>query len=234
MYYVYVYCDPRKNNQPFYVGKGSSKRIRFHLTETLQNTTNPLKVRTIQKIRATGFEPLISVVFESEDEQRSFWVERFLIALFGRKAYEVGGILTNLTLGGEGSVGIKRSADTRKKNSEWHRGRSRPEAVRMAQSKRQHGVPLSDTHKRRISVALKGRRPSELCLQKARLKCLNTERYAQILKALETYQKSRDIAVVIGVPQDQVRKNLNWLTQHGHASKTGRGAWRLIVHNTGP
>lgn len=57
-YYVYGLSDPRKNNQPFYIGKGCGDRAKAHLSKTVDNTENVHKVRKINRIREAGLEPL--------------------------------------------------------------------------------------------------------------------------------------------------------------------------------
>ncbi|MHA2023540.1 MAG: LEM-3-like GIY-YIG domain-containing protein, partial [Candidatus Thorarchaeota archaeon] len=77
-FYVYVYLDTRKpgkfvygewkfNYLPFYVGKGTGRRVRCHLIEAnkTNNVTglNRYKLRLIRKIReVTGADPEYLIV----------------------------------------------------------------------------------------------------------------------------------------------------------------------------
>ena len=99
-YYVYVYCDTRNNNQPFYVGKGTSNRYKDHLTRmsTSCNQHKTDKIKAIQK--ATGEDPYIYFYAQNLTEQEALDIEAALIELWGRKGYEKGGILANVEVKG--------------------------------------------------------------------------------------------------------------------------------------
>jgi len=95
-YYVYILADPRKEDQPFYVGKGKGRRATTHLWEKPE-TRNVHKENKIAAIRAAGFEPKIIYVAEGIiDEDIAYDLEASLIKKYGRKGYDKGGILTNI------------------------------------------------------------------------------------------------------------------------------------------
>lgn len=95
-YYVYILADPRKNDQPFYVGKGTGRRAITHLWE-IPETRNMHKENKITAIRAAGLEPKIIYVAENIiDEDIAYELEASLIKKYGRKGYNKGGILTNI------------------------------------------------------------------------------------------------------------------------------------------
>lgn len=94
MYYVYQLVDPR-DNQPFYIGKGTGKRAKTHLWG-IARVQNEYKDNKIQSIRDAGYEPRIEYVVENIiDEELAYTIERDLIQRYGRKGYEANGILTN-------------------------------------------------------------------------------------------------------------------------------------------
>jgi hypothetical protein len=97
-YYVYSLLDPRKNNQPFYIGKGSGKRAQTHLFETEENTDNIRKFLKIKKIRASGLEPVIEYIASNLEEDKAYDLEAKLIRQYGRAKIDVGGILTNICI----------------------------------------------------------------------------------------------------------------------------------------
>lgn len=99
-YYVYILCDPRKNNQPFYVGKGSGRRAIRHLEETLKVSDNRHKYYKIQKIRSDGFEPVIEYHAIDLSEDEAYKIETDLIQKYGRENFDEGGILTNFLIDG--------------------------------------------------------------------------------------------------------------------------------------
>lgn len=86
-YYVYVYIDPR-NNEEFYYGKGSGSRKLAHLGEEGDSE----KVARIKEIGDEGLEPIIRVIAAGLDEQEALLIEKTLI-------WKLGGTLTNEATG---------------------------------------------------------------------------------------------------------------------------------------
>ena len=104
-YYVYIYKNPLKNNQPFYIGKGKKSRYLQHCNQTKDNCTNFHKFNTIKQIQEkTGKNPPIEFYAEHLTHEEACFLETELIAFYGRSDINKG-ILTNLTDGGEGSFG---------------------------------------------------------------------------------------------------------------------------------
>lgn len=97
-YYVYAYCDPLFNHQPFYVGKGTGNRKNKHLYETIDTAENIRKFERIKLIRSAEVEPLIQVIKDGLDEEQSYKLEKDLIQLWGRQDYDAGGILCNICI----------------------------------------------------------------------------------------------------------------------------------------
>jgi hypothetical protein len=157
-FYVYIYWNPLSGH-PFYVGKGSGKRAKSHLYNLKEHGHNLHKHYTIQKIQRHGLQPLLTFLWRGNDEYYAFRVEKFLIALWGRKVD--GGILTNLTLGGEGSAGFKHTAETRKKISDGNRGRHQPSSTIAKISQSKLGHTHSAEAREKIGNAAHGRHVSE-------------------------------------------------------------------------
>jgi hypothetical protein len=101
MYYIYAYIDPR-NNQPFYIGKGTRDRKFTHLKEHDGKTDNRDKLEVIKELSSLSLVPII-VELESniENELIAYNREDFYILTYGRKGFEPNGILTNKTIGGK-------------------------------------------------------------------------------------------------------------------------------------
>jgi hypothetical protein len=99
MFYVYLYVDPR-TTKPFYVGKGSGDRDKYHIWNVSTHPNYDLRL-TIQQLASVGQRPIIDRVFETTDEKAAFLEEKRLIDYHGR--LDLGtGILCNRTPGGEG------------------------------------------------------------------------------------------------------------------------------------
>lgn len=132
MYYVYQLIDPR-NNQPFYVGKGTGNRAKTHMWNT-SKSDNPYKENKIKSIRNDGFEPIIEYIAENIiDEDLAYSIEEKMIKKYGRKGYDDHGILTNVCLDKrppshkgktyEEIYGEERAKEQREKRSELQKQR---------------------------------------------------------------------------------------------------------------
>lgn len=78
-YYVYVYIDPR-NNEEFYYGKGRGNRKSAHLIAKGDST----KVRRIKDIQKEGEQPKIKVIAADLTEEQAFLVESALLWKLGK------------------------------------------------------------------------------------------------------------------------------------------------------
>lgn len=119
MFYVYVYRDPRptKNNQPVYVGKGTGDRDLSHWSRGSHN--KPFQ-DFIAHLKARGLVATCERVFETEAEDLAFAKEIELIALYGRR--DLGrGPLFNLTDGGEGAAGMRKTDAQKAVDSQFSR-----------------------------------------------------------------------------------------------------------------
>jgi hypothetical protein len=171
-YYVYILFRPW-NGQPCYVGKGRQQRIFYH-NQRGQNHPN----RELAKIFAASNGDLPAVkIRENLTDDEALKTETALIAAIGRNYI---GPLVNLTNGGDGRSGYKCSQETKAKMSaavkrrvytpeqrarygDRHRGpRSAETKKKMSDAhkgkKRENCPPLTEDHKRKLSVAIKGRK----------------------------------------------------------------------------
>lgn len=133
MWYVYILYDPR-NNQPFYVGKGTKRRL--GATVNINQTGNGLKRRFLKEIHLCNMTPIAKIVGEFQREDEALEVEKQLITEFGR-IIKGTGCLTNYSDGGECSnAGWVPSANTRKLWSSQRKGASQtPEHIQSRVAK---------------------------------------------------------------------------------------------------
>lgn len=104
-FYTYTYSYP--DGTPFYVGKGKGRRINAHLCDAKAGRKlNSFNIRVIRKLLENGELPIIKKIVDDVDEEFAFLVEEEFIAKYGRRI-DGTGILTNNTLGGEGTSGAK-------------------------------------------------------------------------------------------------------------------------------
>tara|TARA_Y100000389_G_C17259172_1_gene412116 strand:+ start:140 stop:715 length:576 start_codon:yes stop_codon:yes gene_type:complete len=137
-YYTYAYL--REDGTPYYVGKGTGRRI-----------DNP---------HHSGLPPKNRRVFLKQNltEEEAFKHEKYMIAIFGRKDLGTG-ILRNLTDGGDGKSGWKMSEETKEKIGKSNTGKRRSDEDKKKMSKSAknrtsiHGM-LGKTHTKEIREKL--------------------------------------------------------------------------------
>jgi hypothetical protein len=107
-YYVYLLIDPR-NNEVFYVGKGTGDRFRAHGVEALlmpdaaTPTETGEKLSRIREIHQAGAEPRVEFArFRIATEAEAYLVEATLIDALGRHAAP----LTNTMRGHDSDFGL--------------------------------------------------------------------------------------------------------------------------------
>lgn len=179
-YYVYELVDP-KTNKPFYIGKGTGKRCKFHLSAKYSYSKNKRLFHAINEIRLSGEEIIINIVKQNMEENEAYSFETELIIQYGRKDYDPNGILVNYQVkGGRPShKGFKHSEEAKRKMSETRKGRipwnkgetgiySEETLIKMRSAKRtmseetrlklskakigkKHSKPMSEEKKKKLS-----------------------------------------------------------------------------------
>ena len=143
--------------KPFYVGKATYETRPYAHTMQARHGDKSLKASIIRKARASGLTIIVKKVFLSEFEDDVFAEECRLIALYGRRGIDAGGILANMTLGGEGRCGHSPSIAQRQKMSATMRGRERSLEHRQALSAALAGRIHSLNTRSKIAATLVGR-----------------------------------------------------------------------------
>lgn len=140
-FYVYIYYDD--NGVPVYVGKGSSTRIDKHITYVKKRLSRNKRMRThfynfLAKMIKQGKEPKRLISQDKLVEKEAHELEIYLIKLFGRRDLKTGTLL-NHTEGGEGSVGLKWSKESREGEKNGFYGKKHTENW-----KKQHSETIGD------------------------------------------------------------------------------------------
>ena len=157
-FYVYHYCDP-ESGTPFYVGKGKGRRAYVHLTACKRPKHccyDAFFYKKLRKMLSKGIEPTIEIIqrFSKSEEALKFEVSD--IKRIGRRNLGLGP-LTNLTDGGEGSLGYVISNETKQKISNALLGRVISKETRQKMGDFQRGKKYSEETRRKMSEASRGR-----------------------------------------------------------------------------
>ena len=166
-YYTYAYL--REDGTPYYIGKGNGNRA---------------YKRNKKEIKLPKDKSRILILKQNLTEQEAFKQEIYMIAVFGRKDLETG-ILHNRTDGGEGSSGVIKSEELRKKISTSMNGRTFTKEHLNKISKKLKGRIISQEHRKKNSEKLKGRKLSEETKKKmceSRVGRIITEKTKQKIK----------------------------------------------------
>ncbi len=214
-FYVYIYRDPRKNNEPIYVGKGKGDRSHYHLRYKYKS--NPILQNKLKKII-----PIVEIYRNNLSEAQAFKIEKELIQKYGR--YDLGeGTLCNLTDGGEGVAGLVQTEEHRRKNGLANMGTyeeryGKETAERLRKNRReqmlgnQHGKNITNEGRRKISETHKGKTWEERFGEegkKSRTPCyliLDPDKSQYIVF---TTKKLREFAACKGLPKTSLQ-SLSW------------------------
>lgn len=170
MFYTYAHFKP--DNSVFYIGKGHGRRAWS------------VKDRNVhwRRIVAKYGEHRVQILAQWETEQEAFEHEKFLIACFK----DMGAVLANITLGGQGATGLVHTEELKKKISLLNKGRKltpeQIEKIRLKSLNRKHSEQtkqylskinkervLTEDQKQRIRNAHLGRTLSEEARKKISL-----------------------------------------------------------------
>jgi group I intron endonuclease len=138
-FYTYAYL--REDRTPYYIGKGSGKRI-------YQQNGKPCGVPKDKN----------KIIFLKQNliEEDAFNHEKYIISVFGR--IDIGtGVLRNKSDGGQGSSGAIRSEETKKKMSESLKGRIFTEKHRKNIGKSSEGRIFSKESRKKMSESHLGK-----------------------------------------------------------------------------
>lgn len=167
---VYIYYDPSRGHNPFYVGKAKTLGVAYrHLNGKSHSKTLSGRITSIIE---AGLAPGIGII-ECTDNELAALVETELIAKYGRANLKLGPLL-NLTDGGDGDTGMIVSEETKLKLSLANKGKKR--AKRSEEFKRKQSEtrrkwlsannvgPASEETKKKMSAAKIGKSRPEISI----------------------------------------------------------------------
>ncbi len=236
-YFVYEYWNPLKN-EPFYVGKGTDNRHLDHLREAKQYTSgqsgiNLVKIKTILKIWKENLDPIIKIVFKTNNEDDAYDTEENLIKLYGRLNIRTGP-LANLNDGGrrggnsksnrsgknyEEIYGEEKSKEIRKLLSEigktkepWNKGKSGYKKSKIHSNKNKsydelYGEEQAIIERSKRSLALKGKSHEEIYgVEESKIL---REEASKRQKGQHSINKGKTLEEIVGIERAQELKELN-------------------------
>jgi len=141
-YYTYAFL--REDGTPYYVGKGKGRRC-FDKKRTINPPSDPDRIIILKK---------------NLTEEEAFRHEIYMIYVLGKKKH--GGLLHNITDGGEGVSGMVHSEESREKIGKAFRGKKLSEKHKEKLRQRKigntwnRGKKISEEQKEKIRQTLKG------------------------------------------------------------------------------
>ena len=210
----YVYVHRRKTDgSVFYVGKGSGDRAwnQWARSKYWRNI-----------VAKHGYT--VEIVQDGMQEWWAFELERDLIAYYGRET------LCNLTDGGDGASGIKRtfSAEHRAKIAAKAKGRKASPEKRLKMSESRKGKKLSKEHCAKVSQALLGRKHSEETKQKIS-KVHKGKKLSEQQKQGITLALGKRIECSNGMKFLSIGEAANWLRVNGYPKASSQSISRACT-----
>lgn len=153
LFLVYALRDPRDGTIR-YIGQSTRGIQRARASSRAHVADGPRKAEWIRSLNEAGGSPEVVVLQECVDRKELDRVERRWIQHY--RALCVG--LTNMADGGPGIPGVRRSVETRAKQSAAARARGISSEQRARMNAARRGKPLSAAHRDKIRAANLGRK----------------------------------------------------------------------------
>lgn len=187
-FYVYILCRP--NGKPFYVGKGTGRRVHRHDDEARRGCRCH-KCNIIRKIWKSGGDVQRYIVFTTDDEQEALAYEVELIALYGQKN------LANVTEGGSGISGRVQSAEERRRRDISRRRVAADPVFREQQRQRMLKRYQDPAERAKTSAAVRKRyeNPEVLEKQRAIMRKIQNDPSLHMKRSAATKERMKDPAV---------------------------------------
>lgn len=214
--FIYALADPR-TGRVRYIGKSNNPvtRLKRHISSTRVKRNTTHRVNWIRQLLQLGRKPSLLIL---EQVSLSVWplAERKWIALYKSQ----GEPLINHTSGGDGYVGGRLDQETRAKMSVAAKRRYEDPAEREKTRQSQLGRVITESHRKNISKACKGRVPCNKGVP------MSVEQRCLISKALKghiPWNKGKKIGSLSNTHRQKISKALKLAYAEGRRQcSTGR------------
>ena len=190
--FIYALCEP-DTGEIRYFGK-TSQPIKNRLSRHLRCADVTHNACWIKGLKIQGKLPVCQVLMSGLTQSEASEEEIALIAWGRRKGLR----LTNLTEGGEGSVGYCPTEEARQKIREARKRQVSPWKGRH---------PTEET-RAKMSAAKKGKRPAPALDRRAKFQVTSEAKFQEILRLLYQGKTKEEIAIVFGIAPRAVCKFL--------------------------
>lgn len=218
-FYVYAHSKSSSGliDDVFYIGKGTTNRAKS------KSNRNKFWNNIVNKNEGKFY---IYYLQKNLIEEDAYFFEKLYIEIFGKRIEN--GLLVNMTDGGEGTSGRKLSDETKRKISEAHKGKVRPEYVKeklrifFSSDKNPNiGRKASEQTKINISLSKKGKNTYDKHWNWKG----NIYQYDKNMNLIAIYNSSRDAEEKTGIKQSSIRSCVN----NSYGRKTaGNFIWKRL------
>ena len=192
-FYTYAYL--REDKTPYYVGKGSDKRLYVNQHRVISPPKDKSRIILLK---------------QNLTEEDAFKHEIYMIAVFGRKDLGTG-ILHNKTNGGEGVSGLVMSEEAREKLSAANKGKTPSPETRAKLSAARKGKTFSPETRAKMSAAKKNITQETRAKMSAAKKNITPETRAKLSAAMKGKTHSDETKAKISAAWRKKRENRNFL-----------------------
>lgn len=181
-YYVYCIFDP-DTGQPRYIGKGCAFRYNWH-----RNNCNTHHNFGLRKLLLTHSELPLVIIRENLSNYEACITEIALIKVLGKK--NTGGLLFNITDGGEGINGVSQETRIKMREAAWRRAEF-TDQHKLNMSFANKNSDAAREHIQRLANLSRGKKLSEEHKEKVRQANLGATRSDAAKQAMSEGQKRR-------------------------------------------
>ena len=203
-HYIYALTDSENNIR--YIGRAMNPRKRYnvHMCRSKSNFAKTHKENWIRKMLSSGRLPIMKILRKVDGLEKAKILERVIIKFFKEKGYN----LTNSTSGGDGSLGLKHTEETKAKISKIRQEIMTPE-LRIKYGNIRRGQTMPESAKKTISLKNRGENSKDAKITNEIARYIKTmQSYG--MKQPELFKTFKDDSVVTKYIISKIYNNITW------------------------